>query len=77
MAEQEGNTAKKAKDELRQMNWELNTELVNLKLQMKGVGARAAKAEKQLSALQSKHSALKVHHDNLIKKITRITEGKS
>jgi chromosome segregation ATPase len=67
LAEQEGNTAKKAKDELRQKNRELNSELVNLKLQMEGVGARAAKAEKQLSALQSKHSALNVHHDHLKK----------
>ncbi len=68
LAEQEGNTAKKAKDELKQNNRELNTELLHLKLQMEGVGARAAKAEKQLSALQSKHSALNVHHDKLKKK---------
>jgi hypothetical protein len=69
LAEQEEHNANKSKDELRHKNRELNTELVNLKLQMEGVGARAAKAEKQSSGLQSKHSALIVHHDNINKKL--------
>ncbi len=72
LAEQEGHTANKAKDELRHKIRELNTELVNLKLQMEGVGARAAKAEKQLSALQSKHSALNVNHDNIKQKLREL-----
>jgi hypothetical protein len=57
LAEQEGHIANKSKDELRHKNRELNTELINLKLEMEDVGARAAKAEKQLAALHRKHSA--------------------
>jgi hypothetical protein len=62
LAEQEGHTANKAKDELRNTNRELNTQLLNAKLEMEGVGARAAKAGKQLAALHRKHSALNANH---------------
>jgi archaellum component FlaC len=72
LAEQEGHTANKAKDELRHKNRELNTQLVHFKLQMDGVGARAAKAEKQLSALQSKHKALNVNHESIKKKLREV-----
>ncbi len=58
MAEQAGQTANKAKDELRAANRELSSQLANVKLEREGVGARAAKAEKQLALLQKKHSEL-------------------
>jgi hypothetical protein len=62
LSEQEGHIPNKEKDELRNRNRELNTQLVNVKLEMEGVGARAAKAEKQLAALHRKHNALNADH---------------
>ena len=62
LAEQEGHIANKVKDELRNTNRDLKTQIVNLKLEMEGVGARATKAEKQLAALHRKHSALIASH---------------
>jgi hypothetical protein len=58
LAEQAGQTANKAKDELRATNRALNSQLQNIQLEMEGVGARAVKAEKQLTLLQKKHSEL-------------------
>jgi hypothetical protein len=58
LAEQAGRTAHKAKDELRAANRALSSQLENTKIEMEGVGARAAKAEKQLALLQKKHRVL-------------------
>jgi len=58
LAEQAGQTANKAKDELRAANRALSSQLENTKIEMEGVGARAAKAEKQLALLQKKHRVL-------------------
>jgi chromosome segregation ATPase len=62
LAEQAGQTANKAKEELRAANRALNSQLENLQLEMDGVGARAAKAEKQLGLLQKKHRELIESH---------------
>jgi hypothetical protein len=64
LAEQEGQIANKLKDDLRNTNRDLKAQIVNLKLEMEGVGALAAKAAKELSALHRKHSALNVSHVN-------------
>ena len=62
LAEQEGQIANKLKDDLRNTNRDLKAQIVKLKLELEGVGARAAKAAKELSALHRKHSALNVSH---------------
>jgi hypothetical protein len=62
LAEQAGQTANKAKDELRTANRALSLQLATGKLEMEGVWARAAKAEKQLAMLQKKHSELMATH---------------
>jgi len=62
LAEQAGQTANKAKDELRAANRALSVQLATVKLEREGVGARAAKAEKQLVLLQKKYSDLMAAH---------------
>jgi hypothetical protein len=62
LAEQAGQTTNKAKDELQSANRALSVQLATGELEREGVGARAAKAEKQLVLLQKKHSELMATH---------------